>query len=197
MSDTLDETVASLAPCLLVAIPQMNDPHFQKSVVLLVNHDADGAFGLVLNRPLNLTVTRMLELAEGTEGWQWSGPSHEPVYGGGPVMPQGAWLLHSPPALDPALPVLNLDNQLICSGHLHYLKILLDHRPEFTRFFLGSSGWTTDQLEEEIGYGWWLTLPLDTTLICDTPPSELWLASLAQLGIDPATFSFEPEEDDR
>jgi putative transcriptional regulator len=81
-----------IAPGLLLAMPQLEDPNFVRSVVLMVEHNSEGSFGLILNRPSDLKVTEVLE----TLSIEWSGDDDEVVWSGGPVMPRTGWVLHEP-----------------------------------------------------------------------------------------------------
>lgn len=82
----------SLAPGLLLAMPQLHDPHFTRAVVLMVEHSEHGSFGLVVNQPGELVVRDLLESLE----IEWCGRADDMVWRGGPVMPGLGWILHDP-----------------------------------------------------------------------------------------------------
>jgi putative transcriptional regulator len=81
-----------IAPGLLIAMPQLQDPNFERSVVLMVEHTENGSFGLILNRPGELDLTGVLD----SLGVEWQGDPEAVVWTGGPVMPRTGWLLHEP-----------------------------------------------------------------------------------------------------
>ena len=83
-------TSISLAPALLISMPQLTDPEFNRTVVLLIKHNEDGAFGLVVNRPL-VTTGRVVLSLEASEELSTERELH--VWVGGPVEPQRSWML--------------------------------------------------------------------------------------------------------
>ncbi|PIE90115.1 MAG: hypothetical protein CR997_07590 [Acidobacteria bacterium] len=175
----------SMAPCLLLAIPQLLDPNFSKTVVLLAEHKKEGSVGFVINQPLDLKLTDILnELkisnTDDTDAIAWSG---------GPVLKQQGWILHSKyrGSLNP--PPFRISDGLYLSGTTQHLAALTENPPEFMRVLLGSSGWGANQLETEIAEGWWLTLEIDEKLIFQTPWDCVWEACFQSMGIDPGTFT--------
>jgi putative transcriptional regulator len=170
---------ASLAPTLLLAMPQMLDPNFARSVVLLCKHESEGAMGLVVNRRTQTRVSSVIELEpplqhdNGLEIWV-----------GGPVEPQRGWLLLGyQPAGAEALAVAD---GIYVSGSADLLRETLEgdsHRA--SRFLLGYAGWGSGQLEAELAASAWLTAEVSKALIFDTAPEAMWEAAIRSLGIDP------------
>lgn len=171
----------SLAPTLLLAMPQMQDPNFSRSVVLLCRHEDDGAMGLIVNRRTGTRVTSITVLEpppvrdNGLEVWI-----------GGPVDPQRAWLL------------LGYDPETRGSfevGHGLYLSASADTLRQVIeteagenptqRFLLGYAGWGGGQLESELAASAWLTADVSKSLIFETPADDMWQAAIRSLGIDP------------
>jgi len=172
-------TEASLAPTLLLAMPQMQDPNFARTVVLLCKHEAEGAMGLVLNRRTQTRVSSVIELEpplrhdNGLEIWV-----------GGPVEPQRGWLLlgHSPAGAE-ALPVAD---GIYVSGSADVLRETIEGpATQPSRFLLGYAGWASGQLEAELAASAWLTADVSTRLVFDTDPEAMWEAAIRSLGVDP------------
>jgi putative transcriptional regulator len=151
----------SFAGKFLVARPVLQDPSFRHSVVLLLQHNAEGALGLVVNRPL---------------------PTPElpfPVYRGGPCGKDQLRLLHghaewesAPPdeADPPVLPGVFLGD----AGCLERVTNPSPEHPLRFRVFTGYAGWGPEQLEGELSAGAWAIVPASAPLLFDTPPQELW-----------------------
>jgi len=175
-----------MAPCLLLAIPQLADPNFEKSVVLLVENQEEGSVGLVLNQPTEVLVKDVLI----SLSMDWKGREDSCVWNGGPVMKEQGWVLHSAAGSEVLPKPVAVSDGIYLSGTSDQLKGLSESPPEHTRFFLGSSGWGKDQLEAEIAQGWWLTLEVDYELVFETPPQDVWEKAFRSLGIDPGTFTF-------
>ena len=170
----------SFAPGLLVAMPQLGDPNFHRSVVLMIEHGSGGAMGLVLNRASPL---RLRELGEGHSLKVASSREEESVFVGGPVEPQRGFVLHDQESIEEkheVAPGLYLSLTLDALGPL-----LLDAACRM-RFCLGYAGWAPKQLETEITSGAWLLsekLAVDTL---DTAPDQLWDVTVRAMGFDPA-----------
>ena len=88
---------SNLAPGLLLAMPQLDDPNFSRAVVLMVEHNEQGSFGLVINHPSPIRATELLESLE----MSWRGAESAVVWAGGPVSPSTGWVLHEPHELAP------------------------------------------------------------------------------------------------
>jgi len=134
---------------LLIASPTLRDPNFARSVVLLIRHNEDGAFGLILNRPTKVPLAQV-----------WSQASESPcnskerLHLGGPV--EGPLMaLHTQPSLSD----LEILDGVYFSTEPDHLRTLVAQRESTTRFFAGYSGWGNLQLENEMAEGSWLTLP--------------------------------------
>ncbi|HYB12162.1 MAG TPA: YqgE/AlgH family protein [Myxococcota bacterium] len=182
----------TLAPCLLVAMPQLLDPNFRRSVVLIVHHDETGTFGLVLNRVSDVSVGDLC----GTLGIEWRGGGVTPLAWGGPVQPNTGWLLIGGRAVESGSvedheEVTELGPGLQFAGSLATLRRVADAPPEQFRLFLGYAGWGPGQLEAELAQGAWLVAPLRTDVVF-TSPDEMWEGVVRSLGVDPATLVSTP-----
>lgn len=189
----------SLGGHLLCAVPQLLDPNFRRAVVLLLEHNEDGALGLVLNNPLPNTVA---DVARGLK-LQWEGDEEQTVRLGGPVEPMRGWIVHDQPDWDPTAeevlpgvwlttslePVTRAGNHAV-GGHGG--RVL---------FLLGYAGWGSTQLEDEIAAGSWLPVPIADApgnpasygvaprWVLDVEPEDMWAAALGSLGVDPGRLS--------
>ena len=167
---------ATLAGQLLVARTELRDPRFIRSVVYIVRHDAGGAMGLILNRPIGeASLSKLLEQA-GLEGSGVNGEIR--VHFGGPVDPGRGFVLHTAD--------YKIDGtQVVKDG------IAVTARPEILRtmgtgtgprkslFALGYAGWASGQLEAEIKAGSWEIVPADKTLVFDENSETKWERAMA------------------
>lgn len=180
---------SSLAPAFLLSMPQLVDPNFKKTVVLLCSHTDRGAFGLVVNRRLETTgrVTVNLDPPVTTD-------RELQVWLGGPVEPQRSWILvgHSPEDPDDggAYSATAITKDLYLSTSPDLLRRLLEpDPPAHARLIVGYAGWGPGQLEAELEASAWLVSDVDRDLIFSTPPERMWEAAIRKLGADPATLS--------
>jgi putative transcriptional regulator len=174
-------TEKSLAPTLLLAMPQMEDPNFSRSVVLLCRHESEGAMGLVINRPTDTLVSSLVEFDPP--------PQHDNrmiVWAGGPVEPQRGWLVLG---FDPGTgEAIEVAPGIYLSASQDLLRTLLgmnSAQAARSRFLLGYAGWGEHQLESELAASAWLTAEVSTDLVFATPADAMWEAAIRSLGIDP------------
>jgi putative transcriptional regulator len=182
-------TMSELTSQLLVAMPQLDDPNFKRSVVLLVHHGAAGSFGIVLNRALDLTIGELMQ----NSGIQW--PDGVGSVGwGGPVQPERGWVVFADtddttvPAPDGQEDVATLEAGVRVTGSLEMLKTVATHPPTDVRLFLGYAGWGAEQLEGELAEGAWLTAPLRREVVFETAADDMWERVVRGLGIDPTAL---------
>jgi putative transcriptional regulator len=178
--------IQSLAGQLLIAMPNLADPNFWQAVVLLgVHSDDEGAFGLIINRPLDVDLREVLqELGEEVA------PGDFPaVLGGGPVQPSHGFVLFERGQHQVADDEIAIADSIVVSGSTETLTRLTQGVGD-TRYFLllGYAGWHPGQLEREIEENSWVIAPLDTSIIFDIPVEERWAAALQLIGIDPGTL---------
>jgi putative transcriptional regulator len=179
--------VESLAGRLLVAKPTMLDPNFARTVIYLVHHDADGAFGIVLNRPSEVTVATALE--------SWAELATEParVFVGGPVS-VGEAVLGIGQARDV---VPSTDGWQALTGTIG--SVDLEREPADLpaplatfRVFAGYSGWGAHQLESELARDDWFTVDLLADDVFTRAPDALWRTVLRRQGGDLAVAANYP-----
>jgi putative transcriptional regulator len=184
-------------PVLLLAMPQVLDPYFHRSVVLLVRHEDEGSLGFIVNRPTGIRVNEILKGME----VDWHGREDAVAHFGGPVQPNLGTVLFGPPfrpqaaATDPdaAGDFEGEATSEVLAGvsltqHVGDLSRLAESPPERFRLFLGYAGWGSGQLIEEILRNDWLTAPARGDLIFAPDPDRVWSAALESVGVDPATL---------
>lgn len=176
----------SLAGHLLIAMPNLADPNFWQAVVLLgVHSDDEGAFGLVINRTLDIDLHEILEELGEEAG---SGELPE-VFGGGPVQPSHGFVLYERGQHHVPEDEIEISDSIVVSGSTETLTRLTRAAGE-TRYYLllGYAGWYPGQLEREIEENSWVVAPLDTSIVFDVPVEERWAAALKSIGINPGTL---------
>ena len=165
-----------IAPGLLIAMPQLNDPNFARSVVLLLEHNEDGSFGVVINNPIPAAVTLQGEAGEPI-------PVVENVFLGGPVAPHVCMVIHgSGWCCDRTQTVVD---GLCMSEPSTAMPNLLEQTEVRFRFIMGYAGWGAGQLESEMARGAWLCSPVTDRLALEVEPEDQWKAVIVNLGIDP------------
>jgi putative transcriptional regulator len=172
--------VKGLAPGFLIAMPQLGDPNFHRSVVLMIEHGDGGAMGLVVNRASNLTLK---DLARGQQLKVARMIETQSVMVGGPVEPQRGFILHDSEVVVEKHEVLP---GLYLSVTLDALEPLLSEGTARLRFCLGYSGWAPKQLEKEISAGAWLFTEAAGDSVLDWNPETMWDGTLRGMGVDPA-----------
>jgi len=170
MSESATPTSKRLSGALLLAAPTLRDPHFSRSVIFLAAHNVDdGAFGYILNRPLEKRVTDLLPDQDLGELGQ------VPVFLGGPV---------STDKLAFAAMCWKGDQKgLKCVTHLSVEDALTQIREgNDVRGFVGYSGWTSGQIESELKRSSWIVTPPRETILTSEQPSHLWQDLLKEMG---------------
>ena len=161
-------------------MPQLGDPSFHRSVVLMIEHAETGAMGLVLTRGSSLTLE---QLANGQELDIAARREKDSVYLGGPVEPQRGFVLHDRPDVEESVELIP---GLYLSVTVDALAPLLASPHGRLRFCMGYSGWGPHQVEEEIAQGAWLFTEAQPASVLDTDPAHLWDHTLRTMGVDPA-----------
>jgi putative transcriptional regulator len=171
-----------LAPAFLLSMPQMADPNFRRTVILLCEHSNDGAWGLILNRPTGKTAASVVEFTPAL-----TGDSGLEIWTGGPVEPQrGALLLPEEPLGEDAFEV---SPGIFLSSSADFLRKLIEGPAvEKARLLMGYSGWGPLQLDRELTESSWLISDVAHAIVFDTTPAEMWEAAIRRLGVDPAAL---------
>ena len=170
---------------ILLAEPFMVDPNFRRSVVLLCEHEKEGSLGFILNKILDIKINELIT----------DFPEFEAnIYYGGPVQTDTIHYVHN---------VHNLlkDSQKVSKGvfwggDFEKLKFLVDSNmitPDNIRFFVGYSGWSEDQLKEEIGIGSWVPAEMDSKYLFKSKHTNLWEKVMKKKGDIFSVISQVPE----
>src|SRR5262245_15436029 len=166
-------------------MPQLVDPNFKRTVVLLCRHNEEGALGVVVNRPVVTTgrVVVHLDPPVATD-------RELEVWIGGPVEPERSWILVGDEAFEEAqFARVSISPGLYLSTSPVLLqRLLAPNPPGRTRLIVGYSGWGPGQLEAELEASAWLMSDVDRGLIFDTPPEQMWEKAIRRLGADPASL---------
>jgi putative transcriptional regulator len=170
---------------LLLAMPQVVDPFFRRSVVLLLAHEEGGSFGFIVNRETELKVAdilRDLELA-------WEGPPETLARFGGPVQPQVGSVLFAADEELPDLPSASeVSPGIRVTQNLTELGRLAVRPPTRFCLLLGYAGWGPGQLVAEILRNDWLTAPVDPALVFAEAATDAWERGLRSVGVDPESL---------
>ena len=172
----------TLAPAFLIAVPQLLDPNFRQSVVLLLQQGEEGALGLVINRESGL---RLEELCRDHE-IPYGGDPDKRVRVGGPVQPEQGLVLYGGETEDPE--GRHVTEGLLVSASTGTLTRLCRVRDGRFHCYAGYAGWGPGQLEREIAEGSWIVTAPDPALVLDHPVEDVWAKALADNGIDPAAL---------
>ena len=167
---------------LLLSMPQLQDPNFARTVVLLCEYTAGGAFGLVLNRPTDVAASEMVRLEPPVIAGNGM-----PLCIGGPVEPDRGWILL---ADEPSAEFKFIRDGLYLSTSQTLLREVLETRPApRARVLAGYAGWGPGQLDEELAQSAWLMADVDLDLIFDVAHDTMWETALRRLGADPASLT--------
>ena len=172
---------------LLVATPSIGDPRFDRAVILMCDHAADHAMGIVINKPVE--GLRMPELFQQLDIAGGKGAPDRPVLLGGPVDRDRGFVLHSTDfhAEESTLPVC--DGILLTATRDVLEAIASEHPPRRSLMALGYAGWGAGQLENELAANAWLVTDPDEGLIFDTEDAGKWEAALDLIGVTPEPLS--------
>lgn len=171
---------------VLLSEPTMNDLHFGRSVVLLIDHnDKEGTFGIIMNKPLS---TRLNELVDTFNDFD------APVYLGGPVAENKIFFMHTLGDLVPDS--CKIIEGLYWGGDTEVLNTLMEQgiaNNSNTRFFLGYSGWEAGQLVDELGRNSWVVCKPSAKTLFNTPSDQLWETLVTHLGNEYAVWNRFPK----
>jgi putative transcriptional regulator len=164
-----------LAGQLLIASPQIGDPRFSQTVIVLVRHNKDGAFGIVINRPLGKYPLASLLKSFGEKDTA-AGGSVE-VFAGGPVQPQAAFVIHS--AEYSRSETIAINGLVAATSSREVFRDIGQNKgPGKTLIAFGYAGWGPNQLEAEMARNDWFTAIADPALIFDESRDRLWDAAM-------------------
>lgn len=172
---------------LLVAMPQMGDPRFAQSVILMCSYSAEGAMGLILNKPS--ADIRMSDVLDQLDMKPNEDAARMVVHFGGPVETGRGFVLHSED-YQSSLHTLRVPGGFGMTATLDILEeIARGMGPAKAIMMLGYAGWGPGQLDAEIAQNGWLTAEASPALVFDTPARAKWLAALESIGVDALNLS--------
>ncbi len=177
---------ANFTDHFLIAMPHMADPNFAGTLTYICDHSEQGALGLVVNRPIDVTLRSLFERIGLT--LEDEALARLPVYFGGPVQTERGFVLHRP--LGDWNSTLAVNDRVGLTTSRDILEAASRRQgPAQILVTLGYAGWGPGQLEDEIKQNAWLTVAADPDVIFDLPPQQRLPAAMQLLGIDPAMLS--------
>jgi putative transcriptional regulator len=170
---------SSLTGSVLIAMPQLADPNFARTVTLMLSHGEEGALGIVLGTPTKIRISEICEPFKLT--WR---RGRELVRFGGPCERGRIWLMHG--GNDPLPDAATVLPGIHIGSSPTLLTMLAEREDVPVMVFSGYAGWGPGQLESEISQSSWLPGDVDAELIFGTPPEEVWEAALRKMSLTPA-----------
>lgn len=159
---------------LLLSEPYLADPNFERTVILLTEHNEEGSVGFILNKPSESHVSEVMDDLKGLDAQ---------IYIGGPVQQDTLHFIHRYGDLEDAI---ELENGIYWGGNFEQLLTLINNQKLSVteiKFFLGYSGWSPDQLQEELKLNSWIVSHrVSQELIFETLPDQMWKRALQELG---------------
>ncbi len=206
------QSMISLENQLLIAMPSLGDPYFNKTVTYICEHNEKGAMGLIINLPVNITLSDLLKQIEPDEDDKSDKISksselteksdmnditlvtditnslEQLVLTGGPIAQQRGFVLHSSQTGWSSSLVLSKELMITTSKDI-LMALGTQKAPEQFMVALGYAGWGPGQLEQELQANSWLTTPADSEILFKTPIEQRWKKATEKLGIDLAHLS--------
>lgn len=172
----------------LIAMPAMEDPYFSRSVTYICEHNAQGAMGIVINRPIEMRLSELFDQIDLESENEAIGQL--PVHFGGPVHADRGFVLHQP-AGDWRSTLMIHGNTALTTSKDILEASALGVGPQKILVTLGYAGWAAGQLEQELAQNAWLTVPADDAIIFDLPSEQKRDAAMHLLGLDFSRLSDE------
>lgn len=171
----------------LIATPDLDTGFYFRGVILICEHNPNGSFGLLVNKPLEIELPHEIINPE-----QLANP-HVSIRAGGPIQTNQMMILHSSQTIEQQ--TLNVCEGVYLGGDLQFLQeAVANSEGPFIHLCFGYSGWGTGQLEREFLDGHWFLCPATATHVFETPPEKLWQTLLREMGGKYATLSMIPED---
>ena len=172
---------------LLVAMPGMVSGSLADTVIYICEHNENGALGVVINRPTDLTVGDLFERIELKLSLEIGVRQTDAVFFGGPVQTDRGFVLHAP--VGQYTSSIGLGEVALTTSRDVLREVAAGAGPEQILITLGYAGWGAGQLEEEMAQNAWLHVESNNDILFTIPAAERYQAALAQLGIDPVMLS--------
>jgi putative transcriptional regulator len=171
---------SSLKNHFLIAMPNLEDPNFSKTVTYICEHNEQGAMGIVLNRPTELRLTDILNHMDITEG---GSSSDQIIYLGGPVEEDRGFVIHT--HTHDWDSTMDVTESISVTTSRDILEALSQgDGPDKSLIALGYAGWGAGQLEQELQSNAWLSGPADPSIIFDLMAKDRWRAAAKMMGVD-------------
>ena len=170
---------------ILISEPSLRDFYFRQSVVLLAEHNEEGTFGVILNKPIE---ARLKDVIKGFPAYNL------PVYLGGPVKTDSVFFIHTHGDVDQCVPIME---GLYWGGDLEVIKAMMKRKellPNEIRFFVGYSGWSPKQLDRELSEKSWVLSQTTVSEVINNHPETLWSNYLKSMGQDYAIWANFPAD---
>ena len=165
----------------LIAMPTLKDSNFHQAVAYLYEYDEKGAMGIVINKPMRITLGEVLKHLDITA--TDSSVEANPVLLGGPIAQEQGFVIHDASDLKSAPLALNENIAVSTSKSILQEIALGEHKDEFI-VSLGYAGWGPGQLEEELASNSWLLAPVKSEILFSLPFERRWRAAAALIGVD-------------
>ena len=178
----------NLTDHFLIAMPAMTDPYFAKSLTYVCEHTEQGALGVVINKPIEMTLKMLLDQV----GIELESEQHaeELVHFGGPVQMDRGFVLHQP--VGEWMSTLAVNESVALTTSKDILEAVgRGQGPYKLLVSLGYAGWAAGQLEQELAQNAWLTVPASAAIIFDLPWEQRLPAAMKLLGVDLASLADE------
>jgi putative transcriptional regulator len=165
----------------IIAMPMLTDPNFFRTVIYICEHNESGAIGIVVNRPLTITLSDVLSQMNITS----TDPEVNglPVLFGGPVHQERGFVIHKPVGTWRSS-VVTADDVAVTTSQDILEAIAESKGPENYIISLGYSNWQAGQLEAEITNNYWLCCPANENILFRVPFPDRWVAAAASIGVD-------------
>jgi putative transcriptional regulator len=170
---------STLAGALLIAVPRLQDPNFQRMVVAMINHDEEGAFGLVLGPAASVTIRDLCR----SLGTSWPRSDEVPLRYGGPCEPSRIWIIHG--GAEPLPGTATIAPGVHIGSSVALLDLLADEPERPVVVLSGYAGWGPGQLEHELHQESWLPGEISPDLVFSTLPDDVWEAALREMDLAP------------
>lgn len=176
----------SLKDHFLIAMPNLLDPNFYQSVTYIIEHNEEGAMGMVINQPLEVDLNELFEHLEIKTSKNFIGDKK--IMSGGPVQIERGFIVHSPSGQWESTMELNKDIAVTTSQDI-LTAISKDQGPKNIEIILGYAGWGAGQLDQEMLENSWLSVPANPEILFHTPAKFRWKAAAKLIGIDISQLS--------
>jgi len=182
-----DDETLNVTHKFLIALPGMGDPRFDKSVIFICHHDADGAMGLIINKPKGDVILSDLLPQIGIDGKVTVADTH--ILDGGPVDIDRGFVLHSDDITLPSNAAPMIDGVCLSSTKDALESLVSENAPSQALLAIGYSGWSGGQLEQEIQANAWIIAESSSEIIFGEDHNNKWEQAIRSLGIDPGLLS--------